>query len=86
MRAAIALRDVVGEAQHVFVIGIVPFQRDVDADAVLFRADRDRFGDQRLLVAVEIFHEGRNAAFVKQVMLQQFFRGACRAAGCARPN
>jgi hypothetical protein len=36
VRAAIALRDVVGEAQDVFVIAVVPFQRDIDADAVAF--------------------------------------------------
>ncbi len=72
MGAAVALRDVVGEAEHVFVIGIVPFQRDVDADAVAFRTDRDRIGQQRLLVAVEIFDEGRDPAFVKQIVLDHF--------------
>jgi hypothetical protein len=30
MGAAVALRDVVGEAQHIFVIAVIPFQRDVD--------------------------------------------------------
>jgi hypothetical protein len=34
MRAAIALRDVVGEAEHVLVVAVVPPQRDVDRDAV----------------------------------------------------
>ena len=34
MRAAIALRDVVGEAQHILVIRVIPFERDFDGDAV----------------------------------------------------
>ncbi len=69
MRAAVALRDVVGEGEDVLVIGIVPFERDVDADPVLLGRDRNRFGEQRLLVAVEIFDEGGNAAFVEQIVL-----------------
>jgi hypothetical protein len=35
MGAAVALRDVVGEAQHVLVVAVVPPQRDFDGDAVL---------------------------------------------------
>ena len=72
VRAAVALRDVVGEGEDVLVIAVVPLQRDVDPDPVLFRAHRDRFGDERLLVAVEIFDEGRDSAFVEQVVLQRF--------------
>jgi hypothetical protein len=35
--AAVALRNVVGEAQHVFVVAVVPLHRDFDAHAVLRR-------------------------------------------------
>ena len=42
MRAAVALRDVVGEAQHVLVIAVVPPQRDLDVDAVALGLDHDR--------------------------------------------
>jgi hypothetical protein len=38
MRAAVALRDVVGEAQHVLVVAVVPPHRDFDGDAVLLAA------------------------------------------------
>jgi hypothetical protein len=60
--AAIALRDVVGEAQHVLVVGVVPPQRDLDADAartaVLLAAHHHhRLLEQRRLGAVEIAHE-----------------------------
>ena len=41
VRAAVALRDVVGEAEHVLVVGVVPPQRDLDADAVALGADHD---------------------------------------------
>jgi hypothetical protein len=44
MRAAVALRDVVGEAQHVLVVAVVPPHRDFDADAVALGADGDRRG------------------------------------------
>jgi hypothetical protein len=67
--AAIALRDVVGERQDVLIIRVVPFQRDVDADPVAHRGNRDRLGKQRRFGAVEPFDEGRDAAFVKQLML-----------------
>ena len=36
MGAAIALRDVIGEAENVFVIAVIPFERDVDANTVTF--------------------------------------------------
>ncbi len=42
MGAAIALRDVVGEAQHGLVIAVGPFQRAFDGDAVLLADHGDR--------------------------------------------
>ncbi len=62
MRSAVALRDVVGEAQHVLVIAVVPPQGAVDGDAVLLAVDHDGLGQNRLLGTVEIAHEGRDAA------------------------
>jgi formamidopyrimidine-DNA glycosylase len=64
MRAAVALRDVVGEWQHVFVVAVVPPQRDLDHDAVAFALDQDRLADQRGFGAVEIAHERLQAALV----------------------
>src|SRR3546814_10476352 len=34
MRPSIPLRDVVGETQHIFIIGVVPFQGHVDPDVI----------------------------------------------------
>ncbi len=62
--AAVALGDVVGEGEDVLVIGVVPFERDLDADLVALPGDRDRIGDERGLGAVEIFDEGGDAALV----------------------
>ena len=64
MGAAVTLRDVVGEAQHVLVVAVVPPQRGLDADVVHLRPHHDRGGHHRLLVAVEIFDELLDAAVV----------------------
>jgi len=67
MGAAVALRDVVGEAQHRLVIAVVPLHGDFDGHAVLLAADRHRRAVQHLLVAVEILGEGLDAALVEQL-------------------
>ena len=69
MRAAVALRDVVGEGQHVLVVAVVPPHRDLDGDAVALGADGDRLRDQRLLGAVEIFDELDQPAVIEQLEL-----------------
>ncbi len=68
MGAAVALRDVVGEAQHVLVVAVVPPQRRLDADAVQLGAHHDRRGHDRLLVAVEIFDELLDAAVIMHLL------------------
>jgi hypothetical protein len=67
--AAVALRDVVGEAEDLLVIAVVPLQRDVDADILALAGDGDRLGDERGLGAVEIADEARDPAFVEQLDL-----------------
>ena len=67
MRAAVALRDVVGEAQHVLMVAVVPPQGAVDGDAVLLAVDHDGLGEHGLLGAVEVAHEGGDATFVEQL-------------------
>ena len=74
--AAIALRNVVGEAQDVLVITVVPPQCEFNANTVTFHVDRDRSLDERVLGAVEITHEGFDPAFVDHVSgLPAQFRG-----------
>ena len=76
MRAAVALGNVVGKRQHVLVVGIVPPQSDFDIDAVALAAHDDRRRDERLLGAVEIAHEGFDAAFIMQLVA--FYFGMAR--------
>src|SRR5215470_11180127 len=64
MGAAVALRNVVGEAKYAFVVAVVPPQRALYCDAFALRLDHDRSWDERGLVAVEEFHEGFDAALV----------------------
>jgi len=62
--AAVALRDVVGEAEHGLVIAVGPLQRGLDDDAVTLAVDRHRRLDQRVLGAVEVTDEGFEPALV----------------------
>ena len=66
MGAAVALRDVVGEAKHRLVVAVVPPQGALDAGAVTLALHDDRLRDQRRLVAIQIFDEFLDAAFVAQ--------------------
>ncbi len=68
VRAAVALRDVVGEEQHVLVVAVVPPQCHLDDDLLALTADHDRLADQRLLGAVEIAHEGRRTALIHHLL------------------
>src|SRR6185503_14679233 len=52
VRAAVALRDVVGEGEDVLVIAVVPLERDVDPDVVALAGDSDRVRHERRLRAV----------------------------------
>ncbi len=67
VRAAVALGDVVGEAQRVLVIAVVPLHREFDRDSVLLGHHRHGRAVQRLFGAVEVFDERFDAAFVVQV-------------------
>jgi len=64
VRTAIPLRDIVRERQHVFVIAVIPFKRDIDADPVALPGNRNRVGEERGLGAIKISDEGRNPAFI----------------------
>ena len=68
MRAAVALRDVVGEAEHVLVVAVVPPQRRLDGDFLLRLLYHDRLADERMLGAVEVAHEGAQAPLVAHLL------------------
>jgi hypothetical protein len=64
MGAAILLRDVVGEAVDVFLVGIGPLHREIDGDLVGHPADADDARVQRGLELRQVLHEGADAALV----------------------
>jgi hypothetical protein len=59
VRTAVALGNVVGVAEDVFLIGVVPLQRDLDASAVLRIALEVKGLVDRVLVAVQVIDKGR---------------------------
>ena len=68
MRAAVALRNVVGEALHRLGVRVVPLHRDFDGDAVLLA---DRVEDLRMqhgLAAVHVLDEALDAARIREVL------------------
>ena len=69
MGAAVALRDVVGVAEHVFLVGVVPLQRHLDADVVVHAREMEHRRVYRVLVLVQVLHEGTNAALVLEHVL-----------------
>ena len=68
MRAAVALRDVVGEAEHVLVVAVVPPQRRLDHDLVLLFLHHDGLWNKRVLGAVEEAHEGAQASLIAHLL------------------
>ena len=71
MGAAVALRDVVGEAQGALVVAVVPLQRGLDHDLVALALDQDRRLVQGGLGPVEIAHERDEAAVVVEQLLDR---------------
>ena len=67
MCAAIALGDIVGKTQHVFMVAVIPRQGALNRHVILFDLNGDRFRQHGLLGPVEILHECRNTTFVMQV-------------------
>ena len=69
MGAAVALRDVVGEAQNVFVVAVGPLQGELHGEPFALGPEHHRRLHQRRLGAVEIAHEGLEAALVAHLDL-----------------
>ena len=67
VRAAVALGNVVGEAQHVLVIAVVPPGCEFDRDPVALCFQINRRADERRFCTVEIAYEFGEAAFIHHV-------------------
>jgi hypothetical protein len=81
VRTAIPLRDVVGKAQNLLVVAVVPPQRGLDGDAVFFRPHGDRCFDQRMFGPVQIADEG-----LKPAIVVEFFDDVFHAALVGQDN
>jgi hypothetical protein len=64
--AAVPLRDVVGEAEDIFVIAVVPPERHVQLDVLALASDDDGGLDQSGLGLVQVADEGFDAALIVQ--------------------
>ena len=64
MRTTVPLGDVVGEGQDIFMVTVVPPERDFDADVVLFADHVDWLFHDGRFGPVEVFHEFLNAAVI----------------------
>ena len=64
VRAAVPLRDIVGETEDIFLVGIVPLHCQLHDDVVAFSVDVDHRFVQRSLVPVQVLHKFRDAALV----------------------
>src|SRR5690606_29594545 len=69
--AAIALRNIVGEAQHGFGVAVVPLHGNVYAHGGIanrgFGADREHIGVQHAFSAVDVFNEAFDATQERKV-------------------
>ena len=72
MRTTVFLRNVVGKAEHAFVVGIGPLQGNIDLNVVLFAAESDDVFMQRRLGFVNMVDESRQTAFIMEVNLARF--------------
>src|SRR3546814_3994303 len=72
MGTAVLLRDVVGEAEHRFLVVVGPLDRDVDGDARLLAADRDHVRVQRGLELRQVLDERGDAALVLEYVAAPF--------------
>ena len=64
MGATIALGDVVGKAEDILVIAVIPLHRGFDRDAVFLGDGIDRLGDLRGTGAIEVLDKGFHPALI----------------------
>ncbi len=70
MSSAVTLRDVVGVAERVLLIGVVPLHSQLDLHLILRAADVYHLAMQWILVAIEVLHESRDPALVLEKVLR----------------
>ena len=69
MRSAVSLGDVVGEAEDVLLVGVVPLHGDLDTHLLLLDGEVQHAVVNRRLIAVQMLDERLDAALVLEDVL-----------------
>jgi len=67
--ATVTLRNIVGEAEHLFLVGIVPLHRDFHGDAFLLRDRVERRPVEYVLALVDVLDESFHTPGVREIFL-----------------
>ena len=74
MGTTITLRDVVGIAEDIFLVGLVPLHGEFNTDIVLFGRELEHLFMHRRLFAIEMLDKGLDTAFIfKNILLVAAF-------------
>ena len=69
MRSAVFLRDIIGKAQHIFLIGFIPLQSDFNTNAIIcIHSEMENF-IQMGFTLVDIFDKFRQTTLKIKYML-----------------
>ena len=64
MRATIRLGNIVGIREEGFLIGIIPLQRDLNANTIFPLDFKMKYLTENRFVMIQIINKGSNAAFI----------------------
>ena len=64
MSTPVTLGDVVGVAENIFLIAVVPLQREIELNAVPFRTDREYRWVKLVFLTPQVFNKRLYSAFV----------------------
>ena len=70
MGTAIPLRYVIGKTVNIFVITVIPLQRNFHTNAVFFGHKIKRFGMNWGFIMIEILDKRLNTAFIMEVIMR----------------
>ena len=70
MRTTVTLRNIIGVAEDIFLVGLVPLHGQFDPDILFFRGELEHLLVHRRLLAVEMLDECLDATLVfKNILL-----------------
>ena len=69
MGTAVSLRNIIGKAEYIFLVGIVPLHGHFHADAILVCNEMKNSLVKRGFILVQVFHERANTALIFEHIL-----------------